>query len=497
MEHLDVLIVGAGLSGIGAGYHVQTKLPGKRYAILESRSELGGTWSLFRYPGIRSDSDMYTFGYSFQPWTAEKSISDGDSILAYLRETASAYGIDRHIRYQQRVISATWSSSDAHWLVEVEAGAANERRHYRCTFLYLCCGYYDYDKGHAPHFPGQDDFAGAIVHPQSWPQDLDYTGKRIVVIGSGATAVTLVPAMARTAAHVTMLQRSPTYITSLPAKDAIAKWLRKVLPLRAAYRVARAKNVLLTMFFFTLSRRRPELFKRLIRAGQKKMLPPDYAYDTHLEPRYQPWDQRLCLVPDGDLFKAIKAERAQIVTDRIEAIVADGILLESGRTLPADLIVTATGLTLKAAGGIRFAVDGSAVDIGKTYTYNGVMLGNVPNLAFCVGYTNASWTLRADLSSAFVCRLLAHMDKRGYTHVVARADDTALQPPRPLLDFNSGYVLRAVDAFPKQSAKRPWLLRQNYLVDLLNLKFRPIEDGTLAFSRAAAVGFADAHRATP
>jgi cation diffusion facilitator CzcD-associated flavoprotein CzcO len=484
VEHLDVLIVGAGLSGIGAAYHLQTEHPSKRYAVLESRSKVGGTWSLFQYPGIRSDSDMYTFGYSFRPWTGAKSISDGHSILTYLRDTARECGIDDHIRLEQRVVSAAWSSSESCWLVEVEVGSAKETARYSCAFLYICSGYYDYENGYAPDFPGEGTFRGLIVHPQHWPQDLDYAGKRVVVIGSGATAVTLVPAMAGKAAHVTMLQRSPSYIAALPAKDAIAALLSKVLSRRMAHRATRAKVILVTMFFYQLSRRFPVLVKKLIRRDQRKRLPAGYDIDTHFKPRYNPWDQRVCVVPDGDLFSAIKSGHASIVTDHIDGFAEEGIRLKSGRTLPADLIVTATGLKLKAFGGIRFSVDGVMLDLGKTYTYNGVMLGNVPNMAFCVGYTNASWTLRADLSSKFVCRLLGYMDEHGYRQVRPKADDEALQPPLPLLSFNSGYVLRAVDQFPKQSRNSPWKLRHNYLVDLLNLRLRSINDGTLVFSRA-------------
>jgi cation diffusion facilitator CzcD-associated flavoprotein CzcO len=481
MEHLDLLIIGAGLSGIGAACHLQAQHPGKHFAILESRSELGGTWSLFQYPGIRSDSDMYTFGYSFRPWTGAKAISDGDSILTYLRDTAAEHGIDRHIRFEQRVISAAWSSSEARWLVEVEVGAAKQAIRYSCTFLYICGGYYDYDNGYLPDFPGQERFLGQMVHPQHWPASLTYAGKRVVVIGSGATAVTLVPALAGEAAHVTMLQRSPSYISALPATDVIAELLRKILPLRLAYRIARIKVILVTMFFYQLSRRFPTLVKGLIRATQKKHLPAGYDIDTHFKPHYNPWDQRVCVAPDGDLFKTIRAGRASIVTDHVDRFTAEGIRLKSGRTLPADIIVTATGLKLKAFGGIRLSVDGVMVDLGSTYTYNGVMLGNVPNMAFCVGYTNASWTLRADLSSQFICRLLNYMDTHGYRQVAPKADDHALQPPLPLLSFTSGYVLRSLDQFPKQSGKVPWKLRQNYLVDLLNLRLRPIDDGTLVF----------------
>jgi cation diffusion facilitator CzcD-associated flavoprotein CzcO len=482
-EYLDVLIIGAGLSGIGAACHLHTQHPGKRYAILESRSETGGTWSLFQYPGIRSDSDMYTFGYSFRPWTGAKAISDGDSILTYLRDTAKEYAIERHIRLEQRVVSADWSSSEARWLVEVETGAAKETARYSCRFLYICSGYYDYDNGYAPDFPGQESFQGQLVHPQHWPQDLIYAGKQVVVIGSGATAVTLVPALAEKAAHVTLLQRSPSYITALPAKDIVAELLRKVLPLRLTYRIARTKVILMTMFFYHLARRFPALFKRLIREAQKRRLPADYDIDTHLKPHYKPWDQRVCVAPDGDLFDTITAGRASIVTDHIDRFTEEGIRLKSGRTLPADIIVSATGLKLKALGGIRLGVDGVLLDLGKTFTYKGIMLGNVPNMAFCVGYTNASWTLRADLSSLFVCRLLNYMDKHGYRQVEPRADEEALQPPLPLLSFTSGYVLRSLDQFPKQSGKVPWTLRQNYLVDLLNLRLRAIDDGTLVFSK--------------
>jgi monooxygenase len=483
MEHLNVVIVGAGLSGIGAACHLKTQHPGKRYAILEGRSEIGGTWSLFQYPGIRSDSDMYTFGYSFRPWTGAKAISDGSSILAYLHDTAKEYGVDRHIRFQHRVVRASWSSSQARWLIEVEVGATQETTRYTCDFLYICSGYYDYDNGYAPAFPGQEKFRGRIVHPQDWPQDLSYAGKRVVVIGSGATAITLVPALAGEAAHVTMLQRSPSYVTALPTKDALAELLRKVLPPHLAYRIARTKVILVSMFFYQLSRRFPAVVRKLIRRVQQRQLPANYAIDTHFKPHYDPWDQRVCVAPDGDLFATIKGGRAAVVTDHIEEFIETGIRLKSGQTLPADLIVTATGLKLKAFGGIRLAVDGDVLDPGNAYTYNGVMLGNVPNMAFCVGYTNASWTLRADLSSLFVCRLLSYMDKHGYRQVEPKAADAALRPPLPLLNFTSGYVLRSLDQFPKQSARSPWRLRQNYVADLLNLRLRSMDDGTLTFSK--------------
>ena len=483
MEHLNVVIVGAGLSGIGAACHLQTQHPGKRYAILEGRSEIGGTWSLFQYPGIRSDSDMYTFGYSFRPWTGAKAISDGSSILAYLHDTATEYGVHRHIRFQHRVVRASWTSSQARWLIEIEVGAGKETTRCTCDFLYICSGYYDYDNGYAPGFPGQENFRGRIVHPQDWPQDLGYAGKHVVVIGSGATAITLVPALAGQAAHVTMLQRSPSYVTALPATDAIAELLRKVLPPSLAYRIARTKVILVSMFFYQLSRRFPTVVKKLIRRVQQRQLPADYPIDTHFKPHYNPWDQRVCVAPDGDLFATIKSGRASVVTDHVEEFIETGIRLKSGKMLRADLIVTATGLKLKAFGGIRLAVDSAVVDPGKAYTYNGVMLGNVPNMAFCVGYTNASWTLRADLSSLFVCRLLSYMDKQGYRQVEPKADDDVLRPPLPLLNFTSGYVLRSLDQFPKQGPRSPWRLRQNYVADLLNLRLRSMDDGTLTFSK--------------
>lgn len=483
-QHFDVVIIGAGLSGIGAGYHLQTQCPHKRYAILEGRSEIGGTWDLFRYPGIRSDSDMFTMGYSFRSWKGAKTIGDGAAVLKYLQETAREFGIDRQIRFNHRVQSAAWSSEQSHWTVEAAVGEDRQPVRYTCGFLYLCSGYYDYESGYAPAFPGSDDFQGSLVHPQRWPQDLDYHGKRVVVIGSGATAVTLVPAMADKAAHVTMLQRSPTYIASLPAEDRVARLIRGLFPERVANRLARWKNILLSMFFYQLCRRAPEFSKRLLRRAIAKELPPGFDLDTHFKPSYQPWDQRLCLVPDADLFQAIKAGRVTVVTDRIVNFTKHGILLESGNELQADIIVTATGLNLLACGGIRICVDGTVVEPGRTLTYKGLMLSNVPNCAICVGYTNASWTLRADLSSVYVCRLINHMERHGYKQCVPRPDDSTVRP-RPLLGLNSGYVRRGIDFFPKQGSKAPWLVHQNYLVDLLTIKFGALDDGTLVFSKGA------------
>lgn len=487
IEHFDVLIVGAGLSGIGAGYHLQTHCPEKRYAILEGRHDLGGTWDLFRYPGIRSDSDMFTLGYSFRPWKEAKAIANGPSILKYLQETAQEFGIDRHIRFQHRVLSASWSSEEARWTVECITGGKDPGGHrqpvrYTCSFLYLCSGYYDYESGHTPAFPGSGDFQGQLVHPQHWPRDLDYRDKRVVVIGSGATAVTLVPALAETAAHVTMLQRSPTYIVSLPAEDGAANVIRKLLPERAAHRLIRWKNVLLGMYFYRICRRTPVRAKRLIRRRLAQELPPGFDIDKHFTPHYQPWDQRLCLVPDADLFRAIRSGRVSVVTDQIVKFTRQGILLESGQELQADIIVTATGLKLLALGGIRLFVDGAVIDPGRALTYKGLMLSNVPNCAFCVGYTNASWTLRADLSSMYVCRLINYMDRRGYRQCLPHYNGSPVET-QPLLGLKSGYVQRAVDLFPKQGLKAPWVLRQNYLFDLLSLHLGAVDDGTLVFSR--------------
>jgi cation diffusion facilitator CzcD-associated flavoprotein CzcO len=486
VQHFDVVIVGAGLSGIGAGYHLQTQCPGKTYAILEGRSDLGGTWDLFRYPGIRSDSDMFTLGYSFRSWKAAKAIADGPSILTYLRETAHEFGIDRQIRFNHRVQSAAWSSEESLWTIDAEVGPDQESHkqpvRYTCSFLYLCSGYYDFKSGYAPRFPGSDDFQGRLVHPQHWPQDLDYRDKRVVVIGSGATAVTLVPAMADTAAHVTMLQRSPTYIASLPSVDPIAGFIRKLSPEWLAHRMIRWKNVLLGMFFFQLCRRTPGLAKKLLRRGLVRELPADFDIETHFKPRYEPWDQRVCLVPDADLFQFMKAGRVSVVTDQIANFTRQGILLQSGKELPADIIVTATGLNLLACGGIRLSVDGNLVEPGQTLTYKGLMLSNVPNCAVCVGYTNASWTLRADLSSVYVCRLINYMERRGYKQCVPRNDNPTAQT-QPLLGLNSGYVQRGINFFPKQGSKSPWIVHQNYILDLLTIKYGAVDDGTMVFSK--------------
>ncbi len=478
-----MLIVGAGLSGVGAAHHLQEAFPGRSYAIFEARGDLGGTWDLFRYPGIRSDSDMHTLGYRFKPWTRPKTITDGPSILDYVRETAQEAGIDRRIRFSHRVLRAEWSSEDACWVVDAERTDSDETVRVTCGYLWMCPGYYRYDEGFTPEFEGAERFGGPIVHPQHWPEDLDYAGKRVVVIGSGATAVTLVPAMAEKAAHVTMLQRSPTYIASLPAEDPIAKGLHRVLPDKAVYAAVRWKNVLLQTLFYQLSRRRPQAVKRFIRKGVEAALPDGYDVDKHFAPRYDPWDQRMCLVPNGDLFKAIRDGSASVVTDTIKTFTEDGIELDSGERLEADVIVTATGLNLLFLGGMDLVVDGERVDVPKKMTYKGMMLSGVPNCTFTVGYTNASWTLKADLTSEYVCRLLAHMDAHGYVKSVPEITDPTVTEA-PLLDFTSGYVLRSLDQFPKQGSKEPWKLRQNYVFDLRSIRRGSIDDGAMQFSRS-------------
>ncbi|MEV4708855.1 NAD(P)/FAD-dependent oxidoreductase [Actinoplanes sp. NPDC049316] len=473
-EHFDVLIIGAGLSGIGAAWRLQQERPGTTYAILEARSAIGGTWDLFRYPGVRSDSDMFTLSYPFRPWRGEKSMAPGDAIRTYIRETAEDGGIMPHIRFGTKVQTAAWA--DGHWTVTTSQGT------FTCRFLYACAGYYDYAQGYQPDFPGIDDFGGTFVHPQFWPEDLDYAGKRVVVIGSGATAVTLVPAMATTAGHVTMLQRSPTYMTVLPERDAVADNLRRWLPARAAHKVVRAKNIVLSQGFYQLARRRPERVKALLRRFALHHLDDPAYLDEHFTPAYQPWDQRLCVVPSGDLFQAIKAGSASVVTAHIDRIVPEGVRLTDGRVLEADVIVSATGLSLLPIGGVQLTVDGKAVDPGRSVAYRGVMLSGVPNFAYCIGYTNASWTLRADLSHRYVCRLLAYMDKHHYT---AATPQEKPGPRRPLLDLTSGYVQRALDRFPSQGDRDPWTVRQNYLLDALTTPRADVRRD-MTFSRTPA-----------
>ena len=481
IEHFDVLVVGAGLSGIGAGVHLQTHCHDRSYVILESRESMGGTWDLFRYPGVRSDSDMYTLGYSFRPWEESKSIAGGASILKYVQNTARDHGIDRSIRFRHSVKRASWSTRDATWIVEAERGETNELVRLTCNFLFMCAGYYRYSEGYTPEFPGMKRFAGRVVHPQKWTDDVEYANKRIVVIGSGATAVTLVPELAKAAAHVTMLQRSPTYVVARPAEDRMANRLRRVLPSRLASGITRWKQILLSMYFFNLCRRNPARAKQLILGAVRARLGPHYDVARHFTPRYNPWEQRLCLVPDGDLFHAIRSGRVSVVTDRIETFTERGLKLESGADLEADLIVTATGLNLEVLGDLEITVDGDRVDLSRTLSYKGMMYSGVPNLASSFGYTNASWTLKCDLTCEYVCRLLNHMKKRGLRQCTPRNTDPTITE-QPWVDFSSGYFHRSLHKFPKQGSRAPWKLHQNYARDLMALRFGKVNDGVMAFS---------------
>ena len=481
LEHFDVLVVGAGLSGIGAAVHLQTRCPGRSVAILESRERLGGTWDLFRYPGVRSDSDMYTLGYAFRPWTDPKAIADGPAILRYVQDTAREHGIDRRIRFGHRVVRAAWDTPTARWTLDIERDGDAGPLRLSCGFLLMCSGYYRYDAGHTPDFAGRDTFRGRIVHPQHWTEDIAHAGQRVVVIGSGATAVTLVPALARSATHVTMLQRSPTWMVALPSEDRLANGLRRVLPARIAYAATRWKQVLLQTASFNLCRRRPKLARSLLLRGVRARLGPGHDIERHFTPRYNPWEQRLCLVPDGDFFRAITTGRASVVTDQIEMLSESGVKLRSGATLDADIIVSATGLRL-SIGKIELNVNGLRVDPSRTVSYKGLMYSGVPNMANTFGYTNASWTLKADLTSEYVCRLLKHMRKTGARQCLPPAPGPGVRL-LPWVDFSSGYFQRAADQLPRQGAVKPWKLNQNYLSDLLTLRYGAINDGVLQFSR--------------
>ncbi len=480
-EHFDVVIVGAGLSGIGAAYHLTHKLPKKTYAILEGREAIGGTWDLFRYPGIRSDSDMYTLGYNFKPWPGAKAIADGPSIREYVNETAKENGIDKHIRFRHRVVSADWSSKESKWTVTTEKGEAKESAQFTCSFLMMCSGYYRYEAGYTPEFEGRADFKGAVIHPQHWPEDLDYSGKDVVVIGSGATAVTIVPEMAKTAKHVTMLQRSPTYVVSRPSEDKIALGLRKFLPAKTAYGVTRWKNVLLQQYLYARSRKDPDKVRKYITDLAQKELGEDYPVSTHFNPKYNPWDQRMCLIPDSDLFNEIRGGRASVVTDTIDRFTAGGIKLKSGKELKADIVVTATGLDLLFLGGMEVSVGGTKADMSKKLTYKGMMYEGVPNLVSIFGYTNASWTLKCDLTCEFACRLMAKMDAAGAKAATPKAS-TGDVKQTPWLDFSSGYVQRTIDRFPKQGERKPWRLNQNYTADVMMLRYGTLDDPELVIS---------------
>ncbi|HEX3248363.1 MAG TPA: NAD(P)/FAD-dependent oxidoreductase [Pyrinomonadaceae bacterium] len=482
VEHVDVIVVGAGLSGIGAACHLKMECPKKSFVILEGREAMGGTWDLFRYPGVRSDSDMYTLGYPFRPWRDPKAIAGGRAILSYIRETAAEFQVDKSIRYNHRVRRVSWSPDHARWTVEVDTGPGKTPLKLSCNFLFLCTGYYDYESGYTPDWPGVARFCGTIVHPQKWPEDLDYAGKRVVVIGSGATAITLVPALAQRAVHVTMLQRSPSYVVVRPAEDPLAKLLRRCLPVDSTYALMRWKNVLLGTFFYNLARNRPAVFKWLVSKGVRNHL--GDAYDSkHFTPPYNPWDQRLCVAADADLFNAMRDGRVSIVTDHIETFTENGLLLKSGERLDADIIVTATGLVMKLFNGMQLDVEGATVDMTKTLVYKGMMFSDVPNLAFAVGYTNASWTLKCDLTAEYVCRLLNHMDQHGYAVCTPRVNETDIEE-EPVIDFNSGYVLRALPSLPRQGSKKPWRLHQNYVKDLSMMRYGRVEDGAMEFRGA-------------
>ncbi len=482
-EHFDVVIVGAGLSGIGAACHLQRDCPGKRYVILEGRDAMGGTWDLFRYPGIRSDSDMHTLGYNFKPWRESKAIADGPSILNYVHETAAEHDIDRHIRYQHRIVKAVWSSEDASWTLEACRSDTNQSVFIRCNMILMCSGYYRYEQGYTPEFKGRERFGGDIVHPQQWPEELDYRDKNVVVIGSGATAVTLIPEIAKQARHVTMLQRSPTYVVSWPDRDWIANSLRKVLPAKMAYAITRWKNITLQQWTYRRTRTSPDKVKQQLLKWVRKELGKDYDVEKHFTPNYNPWDQRLCLVPNSDFFIAIRSGKASVVTDQIDTITESGIRLQSGEEVEADIIVTATGLDLLVLGGVQFVVDDEPVDFARTVSYKGIMYSGVPNLVSTFGYINASWTLRADLTAEYFCRLLNFMEAGGYRQCTPRlrSEDSAMQMQPWITGFSPGYMQRALDRLPKQGDREPWINPQNYRADKKMFREGAIDDGVLEF----------------
>ena len=480
-NHFNVIVVGAGISGIGAGYYLQKKCPNKSFVILEGRDNIGGTWDLFRYPGIRSDSDMNTMGFRFKPWMGVKSIADGPSILSYLHETVKENDLNKKIHFNQWVNEASWSSRDSQWTVQVENKKTQELQDFTCDFLFLCGGYYNYEEGYTPHFAGRENFLGQIIHPQKWPKNLDYKNKKVVVIGSGATAVTIIPTMAEKAAHVTMLQRSPTYFLSAPDEDPVGNFLRKFISSKLTYKLVRWKNIRFQWWFFQKCRKFPKKVKEFLIKQVREELGPNYDIETHFTPKYNPWEQRLCLVPNGDLFNAINAGKASVITDHIDRFTKKGIKLKSGGEVEADLIVTATGLNLEVCNGIKLEVDNNEVDISKTMTYKGMMFSDVPNLVATFGYTNASWTLRADLTSEYVCRLLNFMDKKGYANCCPRTAEH-VEPEGDWLDFTSGYVKRSMHKFPKQGSRDPWRNTQNFPKDVLAIRWGNIDNKELKFT---------------
>jgi cation diffusion facilitator CzcD-associated flavoprotein CzcO/acetyl esterase/lipase len=496
-EHVDTIIVGAGLSGLGTAAHLQDRCPGHHFTILEGRAALGGTWDLFRYPGVRSDSDMYTLGYGFRPWKDPQAIAPGPAIRRYIAETAAERGLDRQVRFGHRVVGADWSSADARWMLTIERDTPTgpQRVQMSCRYLLACCGYYRYDTGHDPEFAGRADFRGTVVHPQFWPEGLDWTGKRVVVIGSGATAVTIVPEMARKAAQVTMLQRSPSYFLPLPALDPVAGALGRVLPAALAYRLVRAKNIVGAWLLYKLSRRWPRQMRSFFIGFARRALGPAYDIGTHFTPHYGPWDQRLCIIPNGDLFRAVRSKGAEVVTDTIERFTERGLRLASGRELEADIVVTATGLKLTALGAMAVSVDGRPVDLAQTFAYKAQMLSGVPNLVYTFGYTNTSWTLKADLTAAWTCRLLRYMDRRGYA-VATPVAEPGIEP-RAFLDLSAGYVQRSAAELPKQGTRGPWRITQDYLRDVATLRFGRIADRSLKFERAPVPAAAPAPQAPP
>ncbi|MEC7380909.1 MAG: NAD(P)/FAD-dependent oxidoreductase [Pseudomonadota bacterium] len=482
-EKFDVLVVGAGISGIGAGYHLQKKCPGASYVILEGRDKIGGTWDLFKYPGIRSDSDMYTLGFRFKPWKEQEAIADAPSILNYLNETVEQFNIKEKIRFGKYVRNATWSSSSSSWTVDVEDKSTNEITQLSCNFIFMCSGYYSYKEGYTPEFKGIEDFKGDVIHPQEWDENYDYSGKKVVVVGSGATAVTLVPEMAKKAGHVTMLQRSPTYVVSAPEKDKMANNLRKYLPLKLSYLIIRWRNILRQQYYFRLCRKYPQGVKRAIIREVKKALGSDYDVEKHFTPDYNPWEQRMCLVPDGDLFDQIRKGNASVVTDHIEKFTEKGILLKSGKEIITDIIITATGLNLEMLSNINLTVDNKPIDISQTITYKGMMYSGIPNFASTFGYTNASWTLGADLTSEYVCRVINHMKKKNY-NVACPENDSNVETDPDYLNLTSGYIKRAQHIFPQQGKESPWRNNQNFLKDVFQIRYGRIDDGEITFSKS-------------